>query len=86
MRCRCSRYQELTACNIYIFSLQFFKDVPNCRILICGGDGTVGWLLEAMGEYTVGVGNCCHLNALKEAQMASICSRIVFDIWDILEH
>ncbi|MEQ2230611.1 hypothetical protein ILYODFUR_031191, partial [Ilyodon furcidens] len=30
--------------------LELYRKVPNLRILACGGDGTVGWILSALDE------------------------------------
>ena len=32
-------------------ALQYLRYHPNLRILCCGGDGTVGWVLSALDEF-----------------------------------
>uniref|UniRef100_A0A0M3KGK3 Probable diacylglycerol kinase 3 (inferred by orthology to a C. elegans protein) n=1 Tax=Anisakis simplex TaxID=6269 RepID=A0A0M3KGK3_ANISI len=31
--------------------LQLFSTIANANVLVCGGDGTVGWVLDAMGQF-----------------------------------
>lgn len=33
--------------------LSMFKDVPNFKVICCGGDGTIGWVLETMGRILI---------------------------------
>ncbi|CAD6195953.1 unnamed protein product [Caenorhabditis auriculariae] len=32
--------------------LQLFASLPNSNVLVCGGDGTIGWVLESMDKMT----------------------------------
>ena len=34
-------------------AIEMFRHVPNVKLLACGGDGTVGWLLSVLDKVTI---------------------------------
>ncbi len=56
-------YLVVSNCNIYVLVLFFFsrlyvfRKIEKYKILVCGGDGTVGWVLQCLDN--VGQDSLC---------------------------
>ena len=50
----CTRVEPVSVFSLFFFiRLSMFRNCPNIRILACGGDGTVGWILSVLDRLDI---------------------------------